>query len=154
MKNEMKSDMGRSKKKLFVEGAINPQFIADSISKHSSKKNIGAHQIFLGQIRNDRVGDKTIQAIEFSAYTEMAEEEYYNIREYIFSKYDLICMHVYHSLGKVFSGEINLFVFISSVHRKDCNAACQETVELIKTKLPIWGKEFIDSNEHTWKINN
>ena len=62
-------------------------------------------------------------------------------------------MHVYHSLGRVNAGEINLFVFVSSVHRNDATEACREMVELIKTKLPIWGKEIFDNDEHTWKIN-
>ncbi|MFZ1321607.1 MAG: molybdenum cofactor biosynthesis protein MoaE [Ignavibacteria bacterium] len=143
----------KKSKKLFLEGAISPEFIADSISKHSTKKNIGAHQIFLGQIRSDEIDSRTVQAIEFSTYVEMAEEEYYNIREIIFAKYELICMHVYHSLGRVNAGEINLFVFVSSVHRNDATEACREMVELIKTKLPIWGKEIFDNDEHTWKIN-
>ncbi|HMQ69376.1 MAG TPA: molybdenum cofactor biosynthesis protein MoaE [Ignavibacteria bacterium] len=139
--------------KLFIEGAVSPQFIADSIAKHSSKTNIGAHQIFLGQIRRDEIDGKKVKAIDFSAYKEMAEEEYYNIRELIFSNYDLTCMHVYHSLGMIRAGEINLFVFVSSVHRKDCAEACREMVELIKTKLPIWGKEIFEDNEYSWKVN-
>lgn len=140
-------------KKFFTDGAVSPQFIADSIAKHSSKTNIGAHQIFLGQIRSDEIDGKKVKAIEFSAYKEMAEEEYYNIRETIFAKYDLTCMHVYHSLGRINAGEINLFVFVSSVHRKDCSEACREMVELIKTKLPIWGKEIFEDKEYIWKVN-
>ncbi len=41
------------RKKVWVEGPISPAFIADSIAKHSSKTDIGAHSIFLGQIRQD-----------------------------------------------------------------------------------------------------
>jgi molybdopterin synthase catalytic subunit len=33
-------------KNIFVEGAIAPSFIADSITKHAIKTNIGAHNIF------------------------------------------------------------------------------------------------------------
>lgn len=141
-------------KKIFIEGAISSQFIADSIAKHSSKSDIGAHQIFLGQIRSDEIDGKKVQAIEFSAYNEMAEEEYYNIREFIFAKYDLICMHVYHSLGRINAGEINLFVFVSSVHRKDSADACREMVELIKVKLPVFGKEIFEDEEYSWKVNH
>ena len=43
----------KKKHKVFVEGSISPQFIADSIAKHSTKTSIGAHDIFLGQVRND-----------------------------------------------------------------------------------------------------
>ncbi|MEO8146330.1 MAG: molybdenum cofactor biosynthesis protein MoaE [Bacteroidia bacterium] len=143
----------KKSKKIFVDGAISPQFIADSIAKHSTKKDIGAHQIFLGQIRADVINGKTVQAIEFSAYNEMAEEEYYNMREMIFAKYQLSCMHVYHSLGRINAGEINLFVFTSSLHRKDAIDSCNEMVELIKTKLPVWGKEIFEDEDYTWKVN-
>lgn len=143
----------RKLKKIFVEGAISPQFIADSIAKHSSKKDIGAHQIFLGQIRADVINSITVKAIEFTAYNEMAEAEYYEIREFIFAKYKLSCMHVYHSLGRINAGEINMFVFVSSVHRKDAIEACAELVELIKTKLPIFGKEIFEDENYIWKEN-
>ena len=143
----------KKSKKLFVDGAITPQFIADSIAKHSTKTDIGAHQIFLGQIRADDINNQKVKAIEFTAYNEMCEEEYYTIRESIFAKYQLSCMHVYHSLGKINAGEINLFVFTSSVHRKDAIDACAEMVELIKTKLPIFGKEIFEDENYVWKVN-
>jgi molybdopterin synthase catalytic subunit len=52
----------KKRHKAFVIGPISPQFIADSISKHSTKKIIGAHDIFLGQVRNDIIENKTVQA--------------------------------------------------------------------------------------------
>jgi molybdopterin synthase catalytic subunit len=144
----------RKMKKLFIDGPITPEFIAESIAKHSSKKNIGAHQIFLGQIRSDEINGQTVHAIEFSAYDEMAKEVYNEIREEIFEKYELTCMHVYHSLGKVMAGEINMFIFVSSVHRRQAIDACTELIELMKTKIPIWGKEIFSENNFRWKVNN
>lgn len=143
----------KKSKKLFIEGPVSPAFIADSIAKHSAKKDIGAHQIFLGQIRNDNLEGKTVQAIEFSAYKEMAEEEYHRIREAIFAKYQLTCMHVYHSLGRIEAGELNLFVFVSSPHRNDATEACREIVEHVKHQLPIWGKEIFEDENYVWKVN-
>lgn len=140
-------------KKVFVEGAISPQFIADSIAKHSAKKNIGAHQIFLGQVRNDIIDGKTVHAIEYSAYTEMAENEFLKIREAAFAKYDLTCLHIYHSLGKVNAGEINMFVFVSSKHRKPAIEACSEIIERIKKDVPIFGKEIFEDETYVWKKN-
>lgn len=147
------SEKIRTPKKIFVDGPIAPQFIADSIAKHSTQTNIGAHQIFLGQIRADVVEDKKVVAIDFSSYQDMADTAYFELREAIFGKYSLTCMHVYHSLGRIAVGEINLFVFVSAVHRKDAIAACAELVELIKTDLPIWGKEIFEDEGHRWKVN-
>jgi molybdopterin synthase catalytic subunit len=142
-------------KNIFMQGAIAPKFIADGIEQHSVKKNIGAHTIFLGQIREDIVAGKKVAAIEYTAYEEMALEKMYSIRESIFEKYPLTCMHAYHSLGIVEAGAICLFVFTSSAHRKAAIDACEEIVERIKNELPIWGKEIFDDNTHQWKkINN
>lgn len=141
-------------KKVFVEGAISPAFVGESIAKHSTKKNIGAHSIFLGQVRNDKVGEYTVESIEYTAYSEMAEEKFHEIREDIFSKYNLTCMHIYHSLGNVLAGEISLFVFTSSAHRQDAIKACEEIVERIKKDGPVWGKEIFTDNNFQWKKNN
>ena len=138
---------------IFVEGPIAAQFIADSISKHSTKKSIGAHSIFLGQVRNDRIDEKEVMAIEYTAYTDMANERMAEIREELFSKYALTCMHIYHSLGMVKSGELSLFVFTSSAHRNAAIDACEEIVERIKKELPIWGKELFDEG-YVWKSSN
>ena len=143
--------MGKSS--LFVEEAITPAFISDSIAKHSTKTDIGAHQIFLGQIRADEKEDGVVQSIEFTAYREMAEKKYAEIREELFDNYSLSCMHVYHSLGNIKVGEINLFVFVSSKHRKDATEACSILVEKIKNELPIWGKEILDDENYSWKVN-
>lgn len=141
-------------KKVFVQGAIPPQFIGESIAKHSSKKDIGAHSIFLGQVRNDIIDGKTVTAIDYSAYEEMANEKFHEIREAAFEKYPLHCMHIYHSLGRVATGEISLFVFTSSKHRKEAIAACEYLVERIKAEVPVWGKEVFEDESHSWKENN
>ena len=75
------------------------------------------------------------------------------MREMIFEKYQLKCMYVHHSLGRINAGEINLFVFVSSVHRQDAINACRDMVELIKTKLPVWGKEIFKDENYVWKVN-
>jgi molybdopterin synthase catalytic subunit len=143
----------RAPKNIFVEGAISARFIADSIENHKSKTNIGAHSIFLGQVRADKIDGKEVSYIEYTTYEEMALEKMHSIREEIFAKYDLTCMHVYHSIGKVAAGGISLFVFTSSPHRKAAIDACEEMVERIKAELPVWGKELFDDQSYTWKQN-
>ncbi len=145
--------MHKGVKNIFIQGAISPAFIAESIAKHASKKEIGAHNIFLGQVRADRIEGKTVESIEYTSYEDMALERMAGIREDIFAKFELTCLHVYHSLGVIASGEICLFVFTSSPHRKNAIAACEELVERIKAELPIWGKEIFTGGDHQWKVN-
>jgi molybdopterin synthase catalytic subunit len=143
----------RTPKNIFVKGAILSSYIGESIQKHSAKTEIGGHSIFLGQVRADSINLRKIIAIEYTAYEEMALEQMHKIREEIFEKYALTCMHVYHSLGTVKSGEICLFVFTSAPHRKMAIDACSETVERIKAELPIWGKELFEDETYQWKVN-
>lgn len=145
--------MERKKKKVFIEGAIPPEFIAESIAKHQSKHSIGAHNIFLGQIRADQKEEKTVAAIEYTTYQSMAEEKLHEIREDAFEKYDLTCMHIYHSLGRVEVGAICFFVFVSSAHRKGLYQATEEIVHRIKSEVPIFGKEVFEDQSYSWKVN-
>ena len=143
----------KKKHTVLVQGAVSPDFIAGSIAKHSSKTNIGAHDIFLGQVRSDVIGGKTVIAIDYTAYNEMAEQTFHEIREAAFAKYNLVCMHIYHSTGTIKAGEICLFVFVSAKHRADAFNACREIVEQIKAAVPVWGKEIFEDETHTWKEN-
>ena len=59
-------------KNIFVDGPIPSSFVAESIQKHSSKTGIGAHSIFLGQVRADSINGRKVVAIDYSAYEEMA----------------------------------------------------------------------------------
>ena len=148
--------MGKEDKGLkncFKQGAISAQFIGDSIAKHQSKTSIGAHQLFLGQVRADEIDGKEVKAIEYSAYEEMANKVFEEIREAAFQKFDLVCMHIYHSFGVVETGEICLFVFVSSKHRKMAQKAIEFIVEEIKEKAPVFGKELFADSSHVWKVN-
>lgn len=146
--------MSHQPKNIFVNGAISPDQIARSIQHHSEKHSIGAHSIFLGQVRADEKPDGIVTAIEYTAYEEMVLEKCHEIREAIFEKYPLACMHIFHSLGTVKAGEICLFVFTSSAHRQAAIKACNQTVERIKKELPVWGREILNTEKHLWKINS
>ncbi len=145
--------MNQKIKNIFVTGAISPAFIGEKIAAHQSKTDIGGHSIFLGQVRADTVENKQVVAVEYTSYEAMALEQMAAIRKTMIEKYSLSCMHVYHSLGRIRSGEICLFVFTSAPHRKAAIEACSETVERLKAELPIWGQEIFEDNSFQWKIN-
>ena len=142
-------------RKVFVEGPISPDFITKSIALHQSKTTIGAHAIFLGQIRADEKEGGPVTGITYTAHEEMAEQSFHEIREAAFSKFELTCLHIYHSLGLVPTGQISLFVFVSSPHRRAAFEASEYIVEEIKANVPIFGKELIgDQGEYVWKENS
>lgn len=140
-------------KNVFRVGAISAEMIGKSIAAHQSKTDIGAHEIFLGQVRADEIDGKVVKAIEYTAHEEMANQTFYEMREATFEKFDLSCMHIYHSLGTVNAGEICLFVFVSSAHRLAAREALAYLVEEIKSKGQVFGKEIFEDNSHQWKVN-
>lgn len=143
----------KPKKTSFIQGPISAEFIGNSIAKHQSKTTIGAHNIFLGQVRADVIDGKTVVAIDYTAYEEMAEQTFHEIREAAFAKYELSCLHIYHSLGTVKTGEICLFVFVSAPRRKVVYEALEFLVEEIKEKTAVFGKELFEDESYTWKKN-
>lgn len=140
-------------KNIFIEGPIHPDFIAACIQKHAAKTEIGGHSIFLGQVREDVLEGKKVQAIVFTTHKAMALETAAQIREEIINKYQLSCAHIYHALGPIKKGEICLFVFTSAAHRKAAMEACDEMVDRFKQEVAIWGKELLEDGTHAWKEN-
>jgi len=138
-------------KKLFLQGPIQPDFIADSIAKHSTKTNIGAHAIFLGQVRADEKNGVPVTAIRYTAYEPMAEQIMADMRESFFAQFnDMTCLHIYHSLGDVKAGEISLFVFVSCRHRRQSFEALEVIVDRLKAELPVWKQEFYGDESYQW----
>ena len=137
-------------KNYFVQGAIDPVFIGEQIAKSNAKHDIGAHSIFLGQVRADEKAGKNVTGIEYSAYKDMANQAFSKIREQAFDKWPLKCLHIVHSTGLVKTGELSLFVFCSSGHRKESINAMEHIVEDIKHEVPIWKKEIMEDKSVQW----
>lgn len=146
-------------KDIFVEGPIDPAFIATRIAKHATRMDIGAHEIFLGQVRADEhrssnIDVRSVVAIEYTAYRDMALERMTAIREEAFAKWpSMTCLHVHHSLGTIKAGELCFMVFASAPHRAAAREAVAWMVDRIKSELPIFGKEIGEGGGHIWKSN-
>lgn len=147
------------KRDIFTEGPIAPAFIAESIAKHATRTDIGAHEIFLGQVRADMAGgtggrsSARTTAIEYTAYREMANEQMEPIREEAFARWPITCLHVHHSQGIIKAGELCFFVFASSGHRQTAREAVAFVTDEVKKRLPIFGKEILEDGTHIWKHN-
>ena len=140
-------------KNVFREGPLPADMVATTIANHQSKTNIGAHDIFLGQVRADIIDGKTVAAIEYTAYEEMANQLLHELKEEAHEKFDITCVHIYHSLGVVESGELCLFIMTSAAHRAAARESMTFIVESLKAKAPIFGKEIFEDASHQWKVN-
>jgi molybdopterin synthase catalytic subunit len=137
----------------FIRGPIPSILVSDIIQSQSTTKGVGAHSIFLGQIRNDEIDGKTVTAIDYSVYEKMALQIIENIKKEMTAEYSLSSISIYHSLGSVPVGDLCLFIFTSARHRKAAIDACQAAVERVKSKVPVWGQEIFDDQSAKWKVN-
>ncbi len=159
---QMNADLNTGRKHkardIFVDGAIKPAFIAESIAKHATRTDIGGHEIFLGQVRADQQqGTNNHQrtlAIEYTAYRDMANEQMTVIREEAFARWpQMTCLHVHHSLGVINAGDLCFMVFASAPHRQQAREAVAFVTDEVKKRLPIFGKEILSDSAHIWKQN-
>lgn len=136
-----------------IDGPITSEITSEVIDKNRNA-DMGAHALFLGQVRADMIDNKKVLEIEYSAYDDMVMAEADKIEKHIVEKYDQVtCVEIYHSIGKVKAGELSLFVFVSSGHRKQSFNAIEECVEMIKDNLPVWKREVFDDGEYVWTEN-
>lgn len=138
---------------VFQEGPIPHEMVVAETTRAATNQHIGAFNIFLGQVRNDEIGGKSVCAIDYTAYREMAEEALTKLCAEIFSSYQLQQLVLYHSLGLVGAGQASLLVLTAATHRKEAIESCKVLIDRLKAEIPIWGKELFEDQSFFWKKN-
>jgi molybdopterin synthase catalytic subunit len=142
-------------KEFLIKGPISSEKISEIISKETENIGVGAQSIFIGQVRSDKIEGKRVSKICYTAYPEMVKVEIERIKDKIFENYpDVRNIEILHSKGDIKVGEISLIVCVSGGHRKETRDACNKTVDMIKSFVPIWKKEYIgEGEEFHWREN-
>ncbi|MBK9282971.1 MAG: molybdenum cofactor biosynthesis protein MoaE [Sphingobacteriaceae bacterium] len=137
----------------FINGPISSKQIGSSIEKYSSDLYSGAYNIFLGQVRQDKIQNQNVEAIHYTSNVEMAKQIFHQIAIDAKKEIGLNHVNILHSLETVKKGEICLMVIVTCQHREDSFKACKYIVERLKKEVPIWGQEIFENKTHTWKVN-
>ncbi len=138
---------------IIIEGPVPISILSDAVEELSAEMQIGAHDIFLGQIRDDRLEKGVVEAIEYSAYQEMAVKQFNKIRTAAFEQFEVSAIYIYHSIGRVNVGELSLVVLVAAKHRVAVLKALPFVVEAIKADVPVFGKELFAEGDYVWKVN-
>ena len=140
--------------KFLSEGSLTTEQLSRLMSLMKDRSDTGGHSLFIGQVRADIVNNKSVTAIEYSAYESMVNDEAESIIAQIRTEFsDVKTVEILHSTGIVKAGEVSLAVMVSAGHRHQAIQACSKTVELIKERLPVWKKELLEDNSHIWREN-
>jgi molybdopterin synthase catalytic subunit len=110
---------------------LSPEAIVNRVKTSGS----GCALSYVGLIRDNSNGRK-VAAVEYGDPDGTAEDGLKKIADELKNTWELNEVAIYHRIGKLNVGDINLVIAISSAHRGEAFAACQRAVDLFKEKLP------------------
>jgi molybdopterin synthase catalytic subunit len=100
----------------------------------------GALCLFVGVVRDENRG-RTVVAIDYEAYEEMAQALLEEIGEETRRLFPVTEVRLVHRLGHLGVGEASVAVAVASPHRPEAFAACRHAIDALKARVPIWKKE-------------
>jgi molybdopterin molybdotransferase len=97
----------------------------------------GTEAEFAGVVRDAEDG-KTISALDYEAYSPMAENQIHRILESLSERFPCLAARVIHRIGSIPVGETAIYVCIASKHRGEAFAMLAEFMNRLKQDVPIW----------------
>lgn len=125
-----------------TEEPIDRQAVVNSLASTES----GSLVTFDGRVR-DHAHGKNVTGLFYEAYEEMAQTELEEIRRRAMEKWPIAGIGIVHRIGLLEIGDTSVFIAVSSAHRHEGFEACRFIIDTIKTRVPIWKKEFYEDGE-------
>lgn len=126
-----------------------PIDIGSLIDEVSSPER-GGTVVFLGSVRRGP-DDGAVVAIEYSAYEEMAEQEFGRILASARDRWPAAGFAARHRLGTLPAGAPSIAVAAAAPHRAEAFEAARWVIEEAKGRLPIWKREQFDDGTRSWR---
>jgi molybdopterin synthase catalytic subunit len=108
----------------------------------------GGVATFLGTVRNRHAGREVV-GLEYSAYEEMAEGECARLVAETEARWP-VSVRLKHRLGRLELGEVAVAIVVAGGHRDEAFAGCRHLIEEIKSRVPIWKREFYADGSVAW----
>ena len=119
-----------------TEVPISPESVVNEVKARSS----GCVVTYVGLIRDHSRG-KQVQSVTYEDASGKAEKKLREIADEIKRKWPVDNVAIYHRVGRLNVGDINLVVAIAAPHRREGFAACQFAIDQFKQELPTSKKE-------------
>ena len=110
----------------------------------------GAQILFLGTVRQSQA-DGPVIAIDYSAYSDMADQEFDRILGEAKDQWPGARIAVRHRIGEVPLGEPSIGVAVATPHRVDAYVVSRFVVDEAKRRLPVWKKERFADGSSGWR---
>lgn len=103
---------------------------------------------FAGVVRNHHAG-RQVTRLEYSAYGAMAEAECARIVAEAEDRWP-VAVAMAHRIGTVEIGENAVVVVAAAAHRGDAFEACRHVIDAVKSRVPIWKREYYADGSIAW----
>jgi molybdopterin synthase catalytic subunit len=120
-----------------------------SIRSQAIDSRAGGFCSFEGWVRDHHQG-RAVLRLEYEAYQILAEKEGNRIMAEAKEKFEILHAVCVHRVGTLEIGEMAVYVCVSSAHREAAFEACRWIIDEIKSRVPIWKKEFFADGEIGW----
>ena len=109
----------------------------------------GAISLFAGTVRDTNDG-RSVTAIDYSAYTSMAESELERILAEAQDRFGVMAIVVEHRVGGLALGDVSVAIVAAHVHRAPALDCTRFVIEEIKKRVPIWKREHYADGAREW----
>jgi len=124
---------------------VGPVDLAEVVAEVAGDR-AGAIATFQGTVRARSRG-RDVTALEYEAYSGMAEAVMAEIAAELKARYELCDVAILHRLGRAEIGEVSVAIAVSAPHRQDALSACRDAIDALKERVPLWKKELYESGE-------
>ena len=109
----------------------------------------GGFVSFEGWVR-DHNHDQKVSHLIYEAYPILALKEGERLVAEALERFDINQAYCQHRVGQLELTEMAVWVGVSSTHRAEAFEACQFIIDEIKSRVPIWKKEFYTDGQVSW----
>jgi molybdopterin synthase catalytic subunit len=109
----------------------------------------GAVSVFAGTVRDVNDG-RGVTAIDYSAYTSMAESELASIIAEAKDRFGVSAIIVEHRVGALEIGDVSVAIVAAHAHRAPALDCTRFVIEEIKRRVPIWKREHYADGTREW----
>ena len=122
---------------------------ADALQRKLETDTAGAFAAFQGWVRNHNEGRKVV-SLEYEAYAPIATSEGERILVEALQRFKLLKVSASHRVGHLQIGDCAVWVGVSAAHRGAAFDGCRYVIDELKSRLPIWKKEYYASGDSGW----
>lgn len=88
--------------------------------------------------------------VRYEAYEPMAIRKMQEIARLLQDRWKVRKVAIHHRLGDLQVGETSVILAVSSPHRKEAFEAVRWGMDLLKSTVPIWKREFFTGGGDAW----